>query len=105
MNYGPRKSLEIAFSAIELRKEKLTWPQIAARLKVNQRWLKNWVNKAGYTPHNAEELKASPENLARARQLRSEGVCWKLIEREMGIAWKTLQWAICVENRKALDGQ
>lgn len=105
MNFGPRKSMEIALKAVELRKESATWKDIAKQLKVNLRWLRNWVKKAGYQPKNKDALKASPANLSRARQLRADGVCWKLIEREIGVSWRTLQWAICVENRKARDGQ
>lgn len=101
MKYGPRKSAQIAVKAIKLREEKLKWREIAKKLQVNQSWLRNWVEKAGYEHNNKHVLKSSPENLLRARQMRSDGICWKLIEREIGVAWRTLQRAICVENSKA----
>lgn len=101
MKFGPRKSAEIAAKAIELKKEGYTWPEIGKKLRVKKDWLKHWVDKAGYQRLSGSNCKTSPENLLKARALRKAGVSWKQVEREMGITWRTLQYAISVEDRAA----
>lgn len=102
MILGPIKRKEVALKAISMRKAGLPWSIIAQKLSYKTRSLKQWAKDHGYEP---QKVKASPANLARAKELRAKGVCWKLVEREMGINWRTLYRAICVENRKARDGQ
>lgn len=83
--------------AISMRKAGLPWSIIAQKLSYKARSLKQWAKDRGYEP---QKVKASPANLARAKELRAKGVCWKLVEREMGINWRTLSRAICIEDRK-----
>jgi hypothetical protein len=42
---------------------------------------------------------ATPELIARARELRAQGVCWKLIERQLGVSYKALSSAIRRQNK------
>ncbi|CAB4149835.1 hypothetical protein UFOVP555_40 [uncultured Caudovirales phage] len=41
-----------------------------------------------------------PELKAKARELRAQGMCWKLIERELGVNWETLAQAIHRDNKQ-----
>lgn len=97
MILGPVKRKEVALKAISMRKDGLPWPIIAQKLSYKARSLKQWAKDHGY---EQQKVKASPENLAKAKDLRAKGLCWKMVEREMGINWRTLSRAICIEDRK-----
>lgn len=97
MILGPVKRKEVDLKAISMRKAGLPWSIIAQKLSYKARSLKQWAKDQGYEP---QKVKASPENLAEAKELRAKGLCWKLVEREMGINWRTLSRAICIEDRK-----
>lgn len=97
MILGPVKRKEVALKAISMRKAGLPWSIIAQKLSYKARSLKQWAKDHGYEP---QKVKASPANLARAKELRAKGICWNLVEREIGINWRTLYRAICVESRK-----
>lgn len=45
MNYGPRRSLELAEEAIRLHASGLTWNTIYAHLRVGESWTKYWIKK------------------------------------------------------------
>lgn len=107
MRHGPRKTAEIRAEAIQMRKDGKTWAQVAMRFKVKQSWLKAHVAKhPDYAGVRDSLLKASPANLAKARELRAAGVCWKLVARQVGIDhWRTLQRAITLEDKAAADGK
>lgn len=106
MRHGPRKSAEIAVKAVAMRATGMSWVVIAKRMRVKVEWLRYWTAKVGHEPGQSSDLKTSPARLAEARELRAQGMCWKLIERRMGISCRTLQYGINKENKlskKALD--
>lgn len=96
MILGPVKRKDVALKAISMRKAGLPWSIIAQKLSYKARSLKQWAKDHGYEP---QKVKASPENLAKAKELRAKGLCWKLVEREMGINWRTLYRAIAIQKR------
>lgn len=106
MRFGPKESVAIAAKAMELHKAGGSWVAIAKELGVDRSWLKHWVNKAGYPRNDKTRIKASPANLLKARGLRAQGVCWKLVGRQVGVDnWRTLQRAIAFENKAARDAK
>lgn len=100
MKYGPRKTAEVAAKAFELQQAGLQRKDIANQLGVSCKWITYWLEKLGYPPAKVM-VRTTPENIMIARQMRLDGVCWKLIGREMGCNWRTFQRAIWAEDREA----
>lgn len=101
MRFGRRKTADLVDRGEELIKAGANWSETAKALGVTWDWVYYHVGqKAGVRPVPRLVVKASPENLARARELRAAGTRWKVIERIMGIEWRLLARAIYQENQK-----
>lgn len=107
MRFGPKKTAEVRAEAFQMLKGGKSWAQIAMRFSVSQSWLKDNVSKhPDYKAFRNALLKSSDENLAKARELRAQGVCWKLVAREVGVDnWQTLARAIYLQDKAAADGK
>ncbi len=101
MIYGPKKTAELTAKALELREAGSKWTEICKQLNINKSWLQWHINKAGYQRNDKSRLKTSPANVQKARELRANGMCWKRVEREMGIVAETLRRVIATEDRAA----
>lgn len=100
MRYGRRKTIELTNEMLRLRdEEKLTWTAIAERLDVTLTWLQYRREKIPGIDGRLT-LAGSPENIARARELRATGMRWKKIADQLGVErWQTIARAVYVDNR------
>lgn len=99
MKYGPITHRRMLAEALRLRKEeRLSGPQIAKRLSTTIGWVRHQLNKFDMSAKLS--IVASPENLARALEMRSQGIRWKTIARELGVErWESLARAIYVKDK------
>lgn len=99
MKYGPITHRKMLDQVLHLRSvEKLSAPQIAKRLKTTVGWVAYQLNK--FDMNARLSIVASRDNLARAAQLREQGVRWKRIAKELGVErWQSLARAHYVSNR------
>lgn len=92
----------------ELRASGLGWVDCGKAIGINGQSLRAAMRRAGIAATGVAigpTLIATPERMARAAELRAQGVCWKLIGRELGINSATLANAFWRMNRKARNGQ
>lgn len=100
MRFNRRRTIEATNEMLRLRDEEhLTWTEIAKRLNVTLNWLQYRREKI---PGIAGRLSraGSAENIAKARELRAAGVCWKKIADHLGVErWQTIARAVYIDNR------
>lgn len=103
---------QVISQCIDLRDHGFTWRECGEMLGEKMDSLRGALIRAGVPMVGTKEgqengcpKKATPELTAKARQLRAEGMCWKLIERTIGVNWKTIAWRIYAENKADRDGQ
>ena len=99
MKFSREKSAEIIEQAIEMLKDGVKRSVIQERFSVSKTWLRRHLASSGY----AHKLMTSPEMLNKARDLRSQGVRWKVIERKLRVNWLTLSKEIYRQNRIAME--
>lgn len=95
---------EVKAQAKTLRDSGMSWADCGEALSVNPKTLKTVMLRSGIplspVPAGKPSV-ATPELKARARELRAQGVCWKLVERALGVSWRALSSAIHLENKMA----
>ena len=87
---------QIVDMAFSLRAEKLSWADICKKLDVKIGWLQYQMHKAGLKSAPWRTTLATPDKVAEARKLRAQGVCWKLVERKIGVNAGTLRRAMII---------
>lgn len=98
--FSPERRDEVVAEAIKMRdKWGLKWGDIADHFGVTKAWLRTHVVATGYKNTGRLATKASAQNLARARELRKQGLRWKAIERIMGINQLTLRSAVYLDDK------
>lgn len=100
---GPRRTKELVDKATELRRSGLPWSAIAIKLHVSKDWLNYNTGKAGMERYDRTLMKTSEANVIKAIELRAQGVCWKLVERQIGVLASTLQWALRVRKESEAE--
>lgn len=97
-SFLPRK--ELLQEALRLRDGgKISWRAVAEQLGVKIGWLHHNLDVEGLVSRdNRRPVKATPELTLKAVKLREAGVCWKLIERQLGVNQHTLRRAV-IEGR------
>lgn len=108
----PRRVMtpQIISRCTDLRKAGFSWNECAAMMGEKMQSLRtaldrNGVPAFGQRGSGGGVRKTPAEAVLKARELRAQGVCWKLIERELGINLNTLSTIIHRENKAARDGQ
>ena len=99
MKFSYAESVQIVERAIGMRNSGMKWKDIRDQLGVCKTWLRNHIVDADYKRRKFAALKTAPELLAKARDLRNQGVRWKIVERELGVNWLTLAHAIYKQNK------
>lgn len=104
---GPRRTAEIRAEAIKMRRDGVAWSLIGRRFGVKKEWLKDHVMRhADYKSAKAKWRKELDAKIDQARELRSQGQCWKLVARQLGIEnHNAFARAVSRLNKAALDGQ
>lgn len=96
----PHITADIMERGAQLRKEGLPWEQCGEKLGVNYKSLRSAMGRKGIKAEGKPPRLATPELVARARALRAQGVCWKLVERELGVNFKTLANRVALEDKR-----
>lgn len=76
--------------AIKLRAQGFEWIQCGAHLGVNAASLRRAMSRKGIKADGGPTVLATPEIIKKAKALRGQGVCWKMIERELGVSSATI---------------
>lgn len=99
MRFGPTTHRRHLDAVLHLRTEqRLSGPQIAERLNLPLTWVTYQLQK--FDLNARISIVASSENLARAAELRAQGVRWKVIAKQLGVEkWESLARAVYVSNR------
>lgn len=95
MKFSRERAAEIIKQANEMLKSGAKRTDIQKQFGVSKTWLRWHLVSAG----RLRELRASPEMLEKARDLRAKDIRWKIIERQLGVNWLTLAHAIYKQNR------
>lgn len=92
---------ELMAQGVALRAQGKTWAGCGDALGLNGASLRSALARAGIKAPGrlGAEPVATPERIARARELRAQGMCWKLIERQLGVSGSTLAKAISKLNK------
>lgn len=108
----PRRIMtpQIISRCTDLRKAGFSWNECADMMGEKMQSLRAALDRNGVPSFGSRgsaggHTKTPPETVLRARELRAQGVCWKLVERELGVSFNTLAIIICRENKAARDGQ
>lgn len=102
---------QVISQCIDLRKYGFTWRECGEMLGEKMHSLRGSLIRAGVPMvggvggGDGRPVKATPEMVLKARELRAQGVCWKLVERELDVSWLTLASSIYAEDKAARDGQ
>lgn len=99
----PHITAEMMASGAELHNAGHSWAECGELLGINGQSLRLAMVRNGVKvmPHRVgAKTIATPELKAKARELRAQGVCWKLIERQLGVSWGTLSSAIRREDQQ-----
>ena len=98
---------QVISQCIDLRAYGFTWMQCEEMLGEKMHSLRAALMRAGVPMLGVKGrlVKATPELVLKARELRAQGMCWKLVERELGVNWLTLAYHVYAEDKAARDGQ
>lgn len=108
----PRRIMtpQIISRCTDLRKAGFSWNECADMMGEKMQSLRaaldrNGVPAFGRRGSHGGMIKIPAETILKARELRSQGMCWKLIERELGVSLYSLSARISKENKAARNGQ
>lgn len=103
---------ELIAKGIALREQGHSWASCGEVLGVKPDSLRLAMLRKGVNPcvpqskilvaaAGTHQIVATPERIAQARELRAQGMCWKLIERQMGVKGETLRRALVKQQKQS----